>query len=107
MAKWEGKSGENYTITQGGWQQSLTASSAAKASFLYYGFGRTFGYLEPSSLLGIDLSSTPAVFLIGGVDNDKSYQVTMKSDNSKSPARVAAETPYRTAVLMSLRGIGA
>jgi len=105
LSKWEGRTGEDHAITQGEWQQTLANANNQSSSLLYYGFGKTLCYLEPSSLLGIDLSNVPAALLVAGVENDKAYATANKGDNTKSAARIRAESSYRTAVLFSLRGV--
>jgi len=105
IIKWEGKTGEDHAVTQGEWQQNIATAAAKSANLLYYGFGKPLSYLEPGSLLGIDLSPIGAAMLLAGVENDKAYQVSVKMDNTKTVARILAESPYRTAALISLRGV--
>jgi len=105
MTKWDGRSGNDHAVTQGEWQQILLQASDNKQAALYYGFSKCLGHLEPSSLMGLDLSDMPMMILLDRVENDTAYQNGVRSEFDKVHCRQQAETAFGTAALLSLRGV--
>jgi len=105
MTKWDGRSGSDHAVTQGEWQQVLLQASDTKQAAIFYGLGKCLEQLEPSSMMGLDLSGMPMMILLDRVENDKAYQSAVREEFGKFHCRQQAETAFGTAALLSLRGV--
>jgi tetratricopeptide (TPR) repeat protein len=101
-AGWAGAMGSAEGIPGDGECQRVL--SGAK-SLLFYGHGRFFSYVAPSSVACIDLSHCQIALLAGNTVNEESQRKQAKLNSSKSQAQRSLEDPYKTAALLSMRGV--
>ena len=80
------------------------AMAAAKA-LLYYGHGRFLSYVSPSAVASVDLSSCRLAVLACNTNNEESQRMQAMLDGRKTADKKALEEPYRTAALLSMRGV--
>ena len=80
------------------------AMAAAKA-LLYYGHGRFLSYVSPSAVASVDLSSCRLAVLACNTNNEESQRMQAMLDGRKTAEKKALEEPYRTAALLSMRGV--
>jgi hypothetical protein len=63
--------------------------------------------LQPELLVGLDARVTGVVILAGGTSTDASFRRAARLRNAQSAARQELASPYATAALLSLTGVGA
>jgi tetratricopeptide (TPR) repeat protein len=74
-------------------------------SLLYYGHGRFLSYVPPSAIACVDLSACRLAILAGNSVNEASHKKQDRLDGRKTQEELALENPYKTAALLSLRGV--
>jgi hypothetical protein len=77
---------------------------AAKA-LLYYGHGRFLSYVSSSAVASVDMSGCRLAVLACNTNNEESQRMQAMLDGRKTTEKKALEDPYRTAALLSMRGV--
>ena len=80
------------------------AMIAAKA-LLYYGHGRFLSYVSSSAVASVDMSGCRLAVLACNTNNEESQRMQAMLDGRKTTEKKALEDPYRTAALLSMRGV--
>lgn len=99
---WAGVMGTPEGIPGDGECQRLM--SGAKA-LLYFGHGRLLSYITPAAIACVDLSLCRFAILAGNSTCEKERATQMRLDSGKSEELKSLENPYKTAALLSIRGI--
>eukprot|EP01105_Mastigella_eilhardi_P028114 TRINITY_DN9044_c0_g1_i1.p1 TRINITY_DN9044_c0_g1~~TRINITY_DN9044_c0_g1_i1.p1 ORF type:complete len:2488 (+),score=602.33 TRINITY_DN9044_c0_g1_i1:1025-7465(+) len=94
---WEGILGSVHSPSIEEWQATLLNS----AVLLYAGYGSLFSSLQPRYLSSLNLTGCVIALLGDLAVNGKSLR------RKRQPELVGRDTPYTTALLLSLRGVGA
>ena len=98
---WAGVMGTPEGIPGDGECQRLM--SGAKA-LLYFGHGRLLSYITPAAIECVDLSLCRFAILAGNSACEKERATQMRLDSGKVRTQ-SLENPYKTAALLSIRGI--
>lgn len=98
-SSWKGVSGEERRPQQGEMQRLLCSATA----FIYVGFEGLA--LLPESVAGLDCTSVGLVHCADRLTNETSYRRQSALENHKSEKQRALETPFSTALLLTVRGV--
>jgi hypothetical protein len=101
--EWKGVLGTERVPVTGEYQRLLSTSQA----FVYFGFCRFLTQFEPNYMSALPCSGVSLVHLADRAENMTSFRRQNKLDNSKGEAKRSLETPFNTAVLLTLRGVDA
>ena len=102
-ADWHGAQGSSDGIPGEGECQRVMSS--ARGALMYFGHGRLMSYVLPPAIACLDLTQCRLALLACNTTNEAARAAQTRLDNRKSEREKRLEDPFRTAALLSTRGV--
>ena len=101
----KGSIGDVEAVSTGEWQRTLVGSGGSQ--FVYYGLGSMMSYLDPSCILGLDLSGVETMVLLDQVRTEQSV-LRERQAALRTPKRVVrklVQSPHMASLALRVTGV--
>ena len=102
-ADWHGAQGSSDGVPGEGECQRVLSS--ARGALMYFGHGRFMSYVPPPAIACLDMTQCRLALLACNTTNEAARAAQTRLDNRKSEGEKRLEDPFRTAALLSTRGV--
>ena len=102
-AGWHGAQGSSDGLPGEGECQRVLSS--ARGALMYFGHGRFMSYVPPPAIACLDMTQCRLALLACNTTNEAARAAQARLDNRKNEQEKRLEDPFRTAALLSTRGV--